>query len=406
MSSKRTVPIKTPRARSTAHMLGAAAAGLLLGVALVVGVAGAAKEAQEPTADSQDPRDKIEALTVTEKEELRRKTEQFERLSDEEKNRLRSLHDELTASPDHERLEHVMLHYNNWLATLSGQERADLLKLPAGERLEEIKRLTAQQRAQRFREAVGTPLEPADVRVILAWLDNYVEQHEAELLATISEPIRSRVQQVQSAEIRRKMLLMSLGRRTIGVDLPAPKDEDLRKLISGLSQKTQETLKLAPQREQKIKLLQEWVRAAVWSRGLPQVSDETLLRFYREHRQRFDRQRQEELDSLPPEMFYQEMRKYYLQSRMFGRPHRDGEGGGPPWLPDGKPPWGEGPPGGFPPPDGRDRRPGEHGGGDRPLGERGPGDRRGDGLGGRRFGNPPRDDAAPPTGPSDAPLEP
>lgn len=294
---------------------------------LLVGVVALAVGAG-PGEDEAARRDKLNSLSVTEKEELRRKRERFERLDDAEKERLRRLHARLVDSPNRRRLHEVMLRYHEWLKTLSAEQRADLLRLPPEEKIDEIRRLMQQQRSQRFREFVNTPLAPEDVRAIFIWLDQYLARHEEALIDMLSEDFQPRVRRIESPQMRRRMLGMALSKLTEKDDLPLPTDEDLQRLSDQLSPQAREALAEVPN-EQKVKLVHQWVRAAVASRLTPHVSNERLLSFYREQRDKLDAKERERLEGLPREQFYQEIRRLYFKHRGPWRHRRDGDRGRP-----------------------------------------------------------------------------
>lgn len=269
-------------------------------------------------------RERLESPAL--KDELRRKLETFDRLDQSEQDRLRDLHANLEASPDRQRLEGVMLQYHEWLTTLTANQRAGLLQLPAEEKIAEIRRLMQQQRQQEFQKLVETKLAPEDVKAIFGWLDYYVASHEQELLATLPESMRERLSQPNIPDImRRRGLLMAMGSRTPGTQLPAPTEDDLAKLTDSLSEQARAAVDGVPSGEQKLELVRQWVRAAFASRFMPPVSEERLTRYYREHQDDFDPEKREELESLPPEQFFATMRRMYAQEHR-GRWGRRGDG--------------------------------------------------------------------------------
>ena len=280
-------------------------------------------------ADGEDaaPRGQLQNLSLAEQEELRRKSETFKSLSETEQDRMRELHVAISSSPDSDRLYKVMLLYHDWLKSLTAKERAEVLSLPTDTRIEQIKQLMEEQRQQRFRELVRTPLSAEDVRAIFSWLDFYAQGHQEELLELLPETMRERVSQPNvPSSVQRKMLMMAVGSRGNDVQLPPPTDEEFEKLSQSLSEKAKAALMKLPEREQQLQLVREWLRAGVASRMTPQVSRERLLSFYREYRERTtDKKRVEEFDALPPDEFYEEVKKLYIRSRGHWRGRRDGE---------------------------------------------------------------------------------
>jgi hypothetical protein len=280
--------------------------------------------AQDRKEESQH--DRVANLSLTEKEELRRKRDQFERLNDEEKDRLRRLHDAIAGSPDRDRLESVTLQYHEWLKTLSGKQKEDLLNLPESQKLDEIKRLMQEQRAQRLRDLVKIQLEPGDARAIFTWIDQYATRHEAEMLALLPEQARSRLTRMPASPMRRGMLMMALGQRPEGSPLPAPTDEELKQLAESLSAKTRATLDKVEGGEEKLKLVQGWMRAAFDSQHRPPASNERLMAFFKELRPELRPEELEELENLPRDQFYDKLRQRYSREHRGWRGHRhDGE---------------------------------------------------------------------------------
>lgn len=290
-----------------------------------------ASSAQQQALAIVDGREHLANLSATEKEELRRKREQFEQLADAEKDRLREMHSAITSSPDRARLEATLLQYHEWLKSLPGKERSDLLQLPEEEKIAEIKRLMQEQRSLEFRKFVAKPPEPNDIRAIFEWFDSYVEAHEGELLAMLPEPMQTRVRQITIASVRRKMLALAAHQSNPEGRFPAPTEDDLRKLNERLSPHARETLARAANPEAKLKLVQGWLHAAMASRLVqPQVSEERLMSYYREQREALSRQdprKIEQLEALPPEEFYREVRDIYYRQRGAWRvgPPREGE---------------------------------------------------------------------------------
>ncbi len=83
------------------------AAGAMLQGELV----GGAESVVPPAAAPEASRQNIAAMPAGDKKELQGKQERFYRLDEEEQNRLRRLHDELSQDPDAKRLEMVLERY-------------------------------------------------------------------------------------------------------------------------------------------------------------------------------------------------------------------------------------------------------------------------------------------------------
>ena len=95
--------------------------------------------------------------------------------------------------------------------------------------------------------------------------------------------------------------------------LPAPHHDEIQQLAQRLSPRPRKAILSLRESGQRMKLLQQWVRASVASRlTLPQVSDEEIQDFYAHQLTREQRAR---LESLPRERLHQELRRMYFQQR-------------------------------------------------------------------------------------------
>jgi hypothetical protein len=261
----------------------------------------------------EDRRLRLEAMPAEDKYELARKAERFRRLPAADKQRLRQLQAELSGDPEAERLHTVLVRYNDWLKTLSAGERAELLGLPPDERVERIKQLKQQQEAQHFGGLVSTNLPPADVQVLLDWLDQFIEGHEEAIIAALPAEFQERAQQFDDPVKRRHLLRFAMlvnRRRNNG---PMPNLQDLQRLTGQLSAEAQSALEKARDPRQKATLVEQWVRAAVFARSLQTVrpaSDEQL-RIYME---RLEPAQRETLENMPREQMRHELQRlYYIQ---------------------------------------------------------------------------------------------
>jgi len=333
----------------------------------VISSTGGALCAEETIADR---RARLAKMTPAKKEELQRKKERYDNLTYEEKLRLRQLHEQLSCHRDAGRLRKIMIRYNDWLKSLSPSQRVELAELSGQERIAKIKQFMQEQESQRFSQLVKTRLGQEDVRTIFAWLHEYAQRHERELLSRLSDEARKRVLQETDPKKRWPLLLHAFQRRRPGGNPISPDANEIAELREGLSAEAQKALDSVPD-QQKQMLIQFWIRAAVMSRWM--VSEEELMEFFAK---KLTSQQRESLESLPRDQLQRELRRMYYQHR-FGRPGGgDRRGRFPKWPgPHGKMrpgPHGEhrGPPKTVP-----GGRPPGTGGGRRPPNETGPEDR-------------------------------
>ena len=136
---------------------------------------------------------RLESLTAAEKEELLRKKDRFDRLSAEEQAQLRRLHDSMIREENADQLRRVMVHYCEWLATLTASQRAELRSLDAKQRIQRIKSLLKEQDKERFQRLVEKQLPPEDLETISAWLNQFLAQHKKDIAAALSSAATGRL---------------------------------------------------------------------------------------------------------------------------------------------------------------------------------------------------------------------
>ena len=140
-------------------------------------------------------------MTANQKAQLQEKREHFKRLSEEKREQLHKLHDDLESSDNREELERIMEAYVEWaLVALSASERAHLNRIPdAEERVQQVIKYKgfAEWRRRHFSGLGGfagrpfggrqfwrespTPLSPK----YLAAVDRYVLRHADELVSLL-----------------------------------------------------------------------------------------------------------------------------------------------------------------------------------------------------------------------------
>ena len=310
------------------------------------------------------------------------KKRQFDELSPEQRERMRRLHAELSADPDRERLLGVLERYCEWLKILTAVERAEVIRLPGNERIAKIKDLLRTQETERFRKMAGGNLDPGDLKAIRQWLDEFVDAHADQILATLPPERRDRIPADGKMDPGRRLsMLRGIYLRGGGGSLPRPSAADEDRLRARLSRDAAAVLNKAESDEDRSRLIDTWIRAADFSRVWAHVSVEELQEFAQESLDEHERAR---LESLPREQMYRELRWLYNQRR-FGDAGRRKPPGGSGWRGGGE----RGPP----PP----RGPGEEPGGEsgRPPGF-GPGRQPPAGKPPRRANDPARRQSPPP----------
>jgi len=268
----------------------------------------------------QAPRDPLAHLSPQELDELRRKRDAFELLSPDKQQWLRDLHHELDADPKSAELRETLQHYSAWSRTLPAGRRAELLSLPADERLVQVQQLLEQQRReqeQRMPRPVGRSLQGDDVKVLMAWLDELLTRHDSEIVNLVPPGFfRDRLQQTTDPQRRRATLLFTLSRRMgeSGAPLDFPTEDDYQTLAQKLSPSARQELEALATRKEKGERVLEWARSQYMSQFQPlQPSRDELEKYFRDEISPNDRAW---LEGLPPERFARELRRHYQMQQM------------------------------------------------------------------------------------------
>lgn len=332
---RRTLPQAT---RLAAVLVAAIAAGLPRGTAA----------AERDTAAARAAR--IGQMSPEDKQALAHKLERFAALAPDERDRLRQLDADLNRDARAAELRETMTRYYEWLRGLTPGQRAELMELPADQRLERIRQIKAEQ-DRRPRGLLPTE----DRKRLFDWLQEFAWEHQRELLEPLPTGWRTRILQLNEAQ-RRQALVWTAWQRW---RFAAPDDpraaltvERLSDVLPRLSAATRGRLSDLKTPEEAHELLLAWVREALAfsrdqpNRQLPQVSPEELERFFKNDLQPWQR---EHLMGLPRDQMQRELKWLYFQSASGraagdGRPPRPpGPEFGPPPGPDGAPPPGRGP---------------------------------------------------------------
>ncbi|HEV7279396.1 MAG TPA: hypothetical protein VGN57_04205 [Pirellulaceae bacterium] len=268
---------------------------------------------------------RIDRMGAQEREELASRMDRFEALPPEERRRLRDLHEALLADPEGEELLRLAHQYRQWVSTLTGEDRASLESLSSknDERLAKIHELMKSEEARQFSRLVDVEVTPEDHQAIVEWLRDYVyaPENERRFRERISPDAWARLQRM-GRDDRWIWTIVTYRRYSEGSDrlpLPTPSDEDLNRLSGSLTKTVRDALEKAGDSATKLRLLDEWMRAAVTARMSPNVDKAKLEAFYRD---RLTSSVRAELDKLPPEELHRRLEIIYLANE---RRLREGE---------------------------------------------------------------------------------
>ncbi len=210
---------------------------VLLGLMVVSFPASArAMNANESPATEQD-KDKVKNISAEKKDELNRKRKRFENQSPNQKALLREFNREIENHEDSEHLTTVMNNYTEWLRTLPGADRAELLDLPANERIERIKELKALPREDYVREAFGGNVQFESIVSIFRWVQKFVDHREAELIGHLSDRQKDLIK--QNPDLTRKTIFEHFQKTEDLTDILALVSDEERKSFDAILSKEQ-----------------------------------------------------------------------------------------------------------------------------------------------------------------------
>ena len=270
-------------------------------------------------------RERLANLSQFEKEHLSSQQRRFNRLGEDAQGKLRGLQQDIENDPSAQRLQDVMSRYGKWLGGLPSSQRAELLSMPAEQRLEVVAKLVKQQQEARFAELLQVKLEKKDLEAILKWVDDFVANHDPwmksnldEVLQSLTSEQRARFHRGDDPQRCRRSLLIGAflhpsHYESLPAEFPKPAENDFQDLRQQLSDRGKKLLDTASMGVERKSLVARWVRAAWSSKFFPDVPKDVLQKFYREE---ISDQRREYLERLSGERFQQTLKYfYYLHKR-------------------------------------------------------------------------------------------
>jgi hypothetical protein len=162
----------------------------------------------------EERRARVEQMDTAAKERLLEREERFLLLPQAEQDRLRKLHEMVERDPQADELRAVMKHYYEWLKTVPEAWRMELLGLPLEKRIEQIKRIKADQ-ARKEAKGIKKPIAdeirqellqaqvrgggkraaPKDVDALDQWMFDYAARHGPKKADDLAEPLRPQARQ-------------------------------------------------------------------------------------------------------------------------------------------------------------------------------------------------------------------
>jgi hypothetical protein len=273
--------------------------------------AAAAGRTSEPNESLDQRRRRIREMDLADKQQLVRLKERFDGLDADQQQRLCDLDAALDADPDGRELRQIMRRYCEWLKAIpSSYTRAELTEMKLEDRLKAVKKHVQVETRQADRR-----LGRKDSEALIKWLNDYVAHHEKQLLDTLPQQQRKRMQEA-TEQMRHRMLLWHMWqqRQMAGPGKPPSSmtDDDLAALRERLTPKASKRLEQKPIPQQ-WQIVGNWVRDVArqrWMRGsAPSLDDERLVDFFENGIDDDDRDR---LLSMPGEEMQRELLRLYM----------------------------------------------------------------------------------------------
>ncbi len=258
------------------------------------------------TATLQERRQYVAQLSEAEKADLDRRWREFSTLPADERERLRRLHAEIEKDPDRVRLRTTLGNYSRWLENLPPFRRAELMELQPDERVKRVKTLLEEQARW---EAKRPPSQ--DLAAFTRWLEQYVARHEVEVIKSMPEMHRRRLEEANP--MMRKRLLMWWRWQAVSAGvLQPPSPADFAELQRLLSPETRAKLEAKPVAEQ-ARIVNGWLKhtpIAGALKGGPRAIDEQQLSYFFEHD--LSEEQRDRLLGMPSEQMQRELLRLYL----------------------------------------------------------------------------------------------
>ncbi|TVS16605.1 MAG: hypothetical protein EA424_13915 [Planctomycetaceae bacterium] len=256
-------------------------------------------------ADS-EARQRLSAMSAAEKQELDAKRARFYAMPENDQQRLRQVHRDLSEADDREQLQQIMQNYAKWLRSLQSGARAELVSLPPESRIERIKQLLQEQESWRMRKYAMSELTPDDRAVIVKWMEEFVSAHEEQILERMPH-WKQRWDSLPPAQRLNMLIFAATAIRPVR-ELLLPTEEEMNLLKKQLSGSARQELSRAEKEGRLPELAERWLRAAMLSRrALPEVSREELQQFYSD----LDQRQREYLENMSAERMEQELTRLY-----------------------------------------------------------------------------------------------
>jgi hypothetical protein len=267
---------------------------------------------------------RIEQMSATERDTLRRKQERFSKLDRDQQKNIRDLNAALEARADRDRLLATLVAYRNWRSDLSPEERAALAQMGPVERIAEIRSIQTKQEKRSLARA-AKELSPEDARIIRHWMEEYARSHADELKQRFSKREQDNFDHAKDEKGQEHVVRGRLFREVFeSRRFPATQQDEIKRFVESLSKEAQAKWATATTDELQNTLLVEWVGTALmlgWrgpGRHRPPgpIDPDEVRQFIKN----LPDDKRAELNG----MRYEEQLRYFFEKNKQGK-------GGPPW---------------------------------------------------------------------------
>ncbi|MDH3717633.1 MAG: hypothetical protein OES79_05875 [Planctomycetota bacterium] len=296
-------------------------------------------------------RARVEQMSQRDKHALAVNQQRFAAFEPLQQERLRTFHQQLMQDDQRDELVTTLDAFYHWYKQLAPEQRAQLRGRPDEQRLAYIDDLLAQQE-QHMRWDVARQ----DAQAAVRWLQDLAVRYREQLTRELSAAERRRLEQLDQTVQQQRLMRLLWQRWQEGriPQTPPLTDQDIARLKESLSPQARQVLEEAPDARTALRNLVDYLptklqRSMVAGRQRghngsstssahrmfsaavdtavmkPAVSQEQLMRFFRE---RLKPEQQERMKRLPPDQFLRVLRQEYYRSQFGGqrpRPHIGGQ---------------------------------------------------------------------------------
>lgn len=260
---------------------------------------------------------RVEQMSASQRNALKRNQERLESLPAENQLRLRELERQLDADPAGDRLRALMVRYHEWLQSLPSGERAELLSLPAEQRLPKIQEMMTKYETARLREQAKEALTPEDSQLVKKWFGEIVKLRRDKLIELLPPSMR----EVAKTEEDPRRLMNHVfwnrenpGRPGPGFTMSDPlqiTEQERKVLVDTLSPAARKVYSQAPNEDQRKEIVQFWIFSSVFFQRL---TSEELQAFLKS--KNLPASERDRIENLPPDQMRAELVRLYFQRRM------------------------------------------------------------------------------------------